>query len=233
MGAALRALAARPRGTNLPLLTQQVSLESSSSMSSNTPLVRIARLSSGEGPTLANVSELELPADPKWELSRARSVVCAGLGPCPGGGCGGTEGGGPTVGRGSHSGLTEFRWESVRPLMNMGLDAPSETGEGGPTLGKVPSQSRGQGVVSFISISRAAGASVEGFLEVAACPRAAWKTASSRQVCSWPLCFCYQADPGQASRGGLLRPGGHGRGHWHRQGPSCQACHGGREDAER
>lgn len=44
-------------------------------MNSNTPLVRIARLSSGEGPALANVSELELPADPKWELSRARSVL--------------------------------------------------------------------------------------------------------------------------------------------------------------
>lgn len=43
-------------------------------MNSNTPLVRIARLSSGEGPALANVSELELPADPKWELPRARSV---------------------------------------------------------------------------------------------------------------------------------------------------------------
>lgn len=168
VGAALRALAARPRGTNLPLPTQQVSLESSSSMSSNTPLVRIARLSSGEGPTLANVSELELPADPKWELSRARSVVCAGLGPCPGRECGGTEDGGPMVGRGSHSGLTEFRWEPVRPLMNMGLDAPSEMGEGDPTLGKVPSQSRGQGVVSFITISGAAGASVEGFLEAAA-----------------------------------------------------------------
>ena len=81
MGTALWVPAARPCGTNLPLPTQQVSLESSSSMSSNTPLVRIARLSSGEGPTLANVSELELPADPKWELSRARSVVCAVLGP--------------------------------------------------------------------------------------------------------------------------------------------------------
>lgn len=53
-------------------------MESNSSMNSNTPLVRIARLSSGEGPTLANVSELELPADPKWELSRARSVVVKG-----------------------------------------------------------------------------------------------------------------------------------------------------------
>lgn len=50
-------------------------MESNSSMNSNTPLVRIARLSSGEGPVLANVSELELPADPKWELSRTRSVV--------------------------------------------------------------------------------------------------------------------------------------------------------------
>lgn len=59
-------------------------MESNSSMNSNTPLVRIARLSSGEGPTLANVSELELPADPKWELPRARSVVETGhcvLGP--------------------------------------------------------------------------------------------------------------------------------------------------------
>ncbi|OBS70820.1 hypothetical protein A6R68_00645, partial [Neotoma lepida] len=56
-------------------LKRQVSLESNSSMNSNTPLVRIARLSSGEGPVLANVSELELPADPKWELSRTRSVV--------------------------------------------------------------------------------------------------------------------------------------------------------------
>lgn len=50
-------------------------MESNSSMNSNTPLVRIARLSSGEGPVLANVSELELPADPKWELSRTRLVV--------------------------------------------------------------------------------------------------------------------------------------------------------------
>ncbi|XP_022410549.1 fibroblast growth factor receptor 3 isoform X8 [Delphinapterus leucas] len=61
-------------------LKRQVSLESSSSMSSNTPLVRIARLSSGEGPALANVSELELPADPKWELSRARLTLGKPLG---------------------------------------------------------------------------------------------------------------------------------------------------------
>eukprot|EP00070_Physeter_catodon_P016563 XP_023975248.1 fibroblast growth factor receptor 3 isoform X3 [Physeter catodon] len=68
-----------PDGT--PYVTVlKVSLESSSSMSSNTPLVRIARLSSGEGPALANVSELELPADPKWELSRARLTLGKPLG---------------------------------------------------------------------------------------------------------------------------------------------------------
>ncbi|KAM9086755.1 fibroblast growth factor receptor 3 isoform 11-T11 [Megaptera novaeangliae] len=66
--------------SRFPLKRQQVSLESSSSMSSNTPLVRIARLSSGEGPALANVSELELPADPKWELSRARLTLGKPLG---------------------------------------------------------------------------------------------------------------------------------------------------------
>ncbi|KAM8777575.1 LOW QUALITY PROTEIN: fibroblast growth factor receptor 3-like [Rhynchonycteris naso] len=57
-----------------------MSLESNSSMNSNTPLVRIARLSSGEGPTWANVSELELPADPKWELPRARLTLGKPLG---------------------------------------------------------------------------------------------------------------------------------------------------------
>ncbi|XP_023062541.1 fibroblast growth factor receptor 3 isoform X5 [Piliocolobus tephrosceles] len=68
-----------PDGT--PYVTVlKVSLESNASMSSNTPLVRIARLSSGEGPTLANVSELELPADPKWELSRARLTLGKPLG---------------------------------------------------------------------------------------------------------------------------------------------------------
>ncbi len=36
-------------------------MDSNSSMNSNTPLVRIARLSSSDGPMLANVSELELP----------------------------------------------------------------------------------------------------------------------------------------------------------------------------
>uniref|UniRef100_A0ACB8F7K1 Fibroblast growth factor receptor 3 n=1 Tax=Sphaerodactylus townsendi TaxID=933632 RepID=A0ACB8F7K1_9SAUR len=53
-------------------LKRQVSLESNSSMNSNTPLVRVARLSSSDGPMLAHVSELELPADPKWELARSR-----------------------------------------------------------------------------------------------------------------------------------------------------------------
>lgn len=67
-----------PVAPTCPCRPKQVSLESNSSMNSNTPLVRIARLSSGEGPALANVSELELPADPKWELPRARSVVVMG-----------------------------------------------------------------------------------------------------------------------------------------------------------
>ncbi|XP_021116078.1 fibroblast growth factor receptor 3 isoform X4 [Heterocephalus glaber] len=67
--------------SRFPLKRQvTVSLESNSSMNSNTPLVRIARLSSGEGPVLANVSELELPADPKWELSRSRLTLGKPLG---------------------------------------------------------------------------------------------------------------------------------------------------------
>ncbi|XP_074130997.1 fibroblast growth factor receptor 3 isoform X12 [Sminthopsis crassicaudata] len=68
-----------PDGT--PYVTVlKVSLESNSSMNSNTPLVRIARLSSSEGPMLANVSELELPADPKWELCRSRLTLGKPLG---------------------------------------------------------------------------------------------------------------------------------------------------------
>ncbi|XP_051685269.1 fibroblast growth factor receptor 3 isoform X1 [Oryctolagus cuniculus] len=67
--------------SRFPLKRQvTVSLESSSSMNSTTPLVRVARLSSAEGPTLANVSELELPADPQWELSRARLTLGKPLG---------------------------------------------------------------------------------------------------------------------------------------------------------
>ncbi|XP_077419883.1 fibroblast growth factor receptor 3 isoform X4 [Vanacampus margaritifer] len=66
--------------SKFPLKRQQVSLDSNSSMNSNTPLVRIARLSSGDGPALANVSELELPSDPKWEFSRARLTLGKPLG---------------------------------------------------------------------------------------------------------------------------------------------------------
>ncbi|XP_041041708.1 fibroblast growth factor receptor 3 isoform X4 [Carcharodon carcharias] len=61
-------------------LKRQVSLESNSSMNSNTPLVRIARLSSSDSPMLANVSELELPADPKWEFQRPRLTLGKPLG---------------------------------------------------------------------------------------------------------------------------------------------------------
>ncbi|XP_066575821.1 fibroblast growth factor receptor 3 isoform X3 [Amia ocellicauda] len=66
--------------SKFPLKRQQVSLESNSSMNSNTPLVRIARLSSSDGPVLANVSELELPADPKWEFPRTRLTLGKPLG---------------------------------------------------------------------------------------------------------------------------------------------------------
>ncbi|XP_042199148.1 fibroblast growth factor receptor 3 isoform X5 [Callorhinchus milii] len=61
-------------------LKRQVSLESNSSMNSNTPLVRITRLSSSDSPMLANVSELELPADPKWEFQRSRLTLGKPLG---------------------------------------------------------------------------------------------------------------------------------------------------------
>ncbi|KAM4810631.1 fibroblast growth factor receptor 3 isoform 4-T4 [Rhinophrynus dorsalis] len=61
-------------------LKRQVSLESNSSMNSNTPLVRITHLSSSEGTMLANVSELGLPADPKWELPRSRLTLGKPLG---------------------------------------------------------------------------------------------------------------------------------------------------------
>uniref|UniRef100_A0A8C8BMR5 Fibroblast growth factor receptor n=1 Tax=Otus sunia TaxID=257818 RepID=A0A8C8BMR5_9STRI len=61
-------------------LKRQVSLESNSSMNSNTPLVRITRLSSSDGPMLANVSELGLPPDPKWELARSRLTLGKPLG---------------------------------------------------------------------------------------------------------------------------------------------------------
>ncbi|KAM4810630.1 fibroblast growth factor receptor 3 isoform 3-T3 [Rhinophrynus dorsalis] len=66
--------------SKFPLKRQQVSLESNSSMNSNTPLVRITHLSSSEGTMLANVSELGLPADPKWELPRSRLTLGKPLG---------------------------------------------------------------------------------------------------------------------------------------------------------
>ncbi|KAM8939966.1 fibroblast growth factor receptor 3 isoform 13-T13 [Pelodytes ibericus] len=58
----------------------QVSLESNSSMNSNTPLVRITHLSSSDGAMLANVSELGIPSDPKWELARTRLTLGKPLG---------------------------------------------------------------------------------------------------------------------------------------------------------
>ncbi|XP_053314158.1 fibroblast growth factor receptor 3 isoform X2 [Spea bombifrons] len=61
-------------------LKRQVSLESNSSMNSNTPLVRITHLSSSDGAMLANVSELGLPSDPKWELPRSRLTLGKPLG---------------------------------------------------------------------------------------------------------------------------------------------------------
>ncbi|KAK2852802.1 hypothetical protein Q7C36_008003 [Tachysurus vachellii] len=61
-------------------LKRQVSLDSNSSMNSNTPLVRIARLSSSDGSMLPNVSELELPSDPKWEFARSRLTLGKALG---------------------------------------------------------------------------------------------------------------------------------------------------------
>ncbi|XP_075050264.1 fibroblast growth factor receptor 3 isoform X2 [Mixophyes fleayi] len=61
-------------------LKRQVSLESNSSMNSNTPLVRITHLSSTDGTMLANVSELGLPADPKWEFARTRLTLGKPLG---------------------------------------------------------------------------------------------------------------------------------------------------------
>nr|ACE95856.1 fibroblast growth factor receptor-2 isoform IIIc [Squalus acanthias] len=62
-------------------LRRQVSADSSSSMSSNTPLVRITtRLSSTDTPMLAGVSEYELPEDPKWEFSRDKLTLGKPLG---------------------------------------------------------------------------------------------------------------------------------------------------------
>uniref|UniRef100_A0A8C3RD35 Fibroblast growth factor receptor 2 n=2 Tax=Neoaves TaxID=3078114 RepID=A0A8C3RD35_9PASS len=63
-------------------LQPQVSADSSSSMNSNTPLVRITtRLSStADAPMLAGVSEYELPEDPKWEFPRDKLTLGKPLG---------------------------------------------------------------------------------------------------------------------------------------------------------
>ncbi|XP_039352173.1 fibroblast growth factor receptor 3-like [Mauremys reevesii] len=62
------------------VLLKLVSLESNPSMNSGTPLVNLTHLSSSDGLKLANVSELELPADPKWELMRSRLTLGKPLG---------------------------------------------------------------------------------------------------------------------------------------------------------
>uniref|UniRef100_A0A8C4Y7D2 Fibroblast growth factor receptor 3 n=1 Tax=Gopherus evgoodei TaxID=1825980 RepID=A0A8C4Y7D2_9SAUR len=56
-------------------LLKPVSLESNPSMNSGTPPVNLTCVSSSDGQKLANVSELELPADPKWELTRSRLTL--------------------------------------------------------------------------------------------------------------------------------------------------------------
>ncbi|XP_006879954.1 PREDICTED: fibroblast growth factor receptor 2 isoform X2 [Elephantulus edwardii] len=63
-------------------LRRQVSADSSSSVNSNTPLVRITtRLSStADTPMLAGVSEYELPEDPKWEFPRDKLTLGKPLG---------------------------------------------------------------------------------------------------------------------------------------------------------
>ncbi|XP_053548622.1 fibroblast growth factor receptor 2 isoform X2 [Bombina bombina] len=65
----------------IPLHRQvTVSADSSSSMNSTTPLVRITtRLLSGAD-TLPNLSEYELPQDPKWEFSRDKLTLGKRLG---------------------------------------------------------------------------------------------------------------------------------------------------------
>ncbi|XP_068114121.1 fibroblast growth factor receptor 2 isoform X4 [Hyperolius riggenbachi] len=63
-------------------LHRQVSADSSSSMNSTTPLVRITTrlLSSADTVLLPNVSEYELPHDPKWEFPRDKLTLGKPLG---------------------------------------------------------------------------------------------------------------------------------------------------------
>nr|Q91147.1 RecName: Full=Fibroblast growth factor receptor 2; Short=FGFR-2; Flags: Precursor [Notophthalmus viridescens]AAA49395.1 fibroblast growth factor receptor 2 [Notophthalmus viridescens] len=68
---------------SLPLRRQvTVSADSSSSMNSNTPLVRITTRLSSNNDThlLAGVSEYELPEDPKWEYPREKLTLGKPLG---------------------------------------------------------------------------------------------------------------------------------------------------------
>uniref|UniRef100_A0A671YK03 Fibroblast growth factor receptor n=1 Tax=Sparus aurata TaxID=8175 RepID=A0A671YK03_SPAAU len=67
-------------GSNVRLLSPQVSVDSSSSIHSGVMLVRPARLSSSGSPMLSGVSEYELPQDPRWELPRDRLVLGKPLG---------------------------------------------------------------------------------------------------------------------------------------------------------
>ncbi|KAH1175306.1 hypothetical protein KIL84_008180 [Mauremys mutica] len=61
-------------------LLKPVSLESNPSMNSSTMVVNLTYLSSSDGLKLADISELELPADPKWELTRSRLTLGKPLG---------------------------------------------------------------------------------------------------------------------------------------------------------
>ncbi|XP_053306225.1 fibroblast growth factor receptor 2 isoform X1 [Spea bombifrons] len=63
-------------------LHRQVSTDSSSSMNSTTPLVRITTrlLSSADTMILPNVSEYELPQDPRWEFPRDKMTLGKPLG---------------------------------------------------------------------------------------------------------------------------------------------------------
>ncbi|XP_006003689.1 fibroblast growth factor receptor 2 isoform X1 [Latimeria chalumnae] len=65
----------------IPLHRQvTVSADSSSSMNSNTPLVRITAHFSSDAPALAGVSEYELPEDPRWEFARDKLTLGKPLG---------------------------------------------------------------------------------------------------------------------------------------------------------
>uniref|UniRef100_A0A8C4WY24 receptor protein-tyrosine kinase n=3 Tax=Eptatretus burgeri TaxID=7764 RepID=A0A8C4WY24_EPTBU len=64
---------------NIPL-KRQVSVESNGSVSSSVPLMMRGRFSSAECPTLADVSEYELPEDPQWEFPRDRLTLGKPLG---------------------------------------------------------------------------------------------------------------------------------------------------------